>query len=170
MNNTKPSKTRYVESRNRDNLFCHFPKKNIIKMLIYDITKAFFHPITNKEKRRILWLMTSLSEMLNSLCQIEAANCGSIFSSSYLRCYSPHFSDLVKRGDKSTSERFVSSWALDQAIIYFKKASRCSATRGLLSIWSSLVKNHVFVAILLKTRSENLSFCASKWFVIKYFV
>ena len=48
--------------RNQDHLFCHFPLKKIIKMLIYDITKAFFHPITNKEKKRILWLMTFPSE------------------------------------------------------------------------------------------------------------
>ena len=46
----------------------------------------------------------------------------------------------------------------NQTIIYFNKASRCSGTQGLLGIWLWLVKNHVFVVILLKTRLENLSF------------
>ena len=42
--------------RNQDHLFCHFLQKKIIKMLIYDITKAFFHPITNKEKKKNLMI------------------------------------------------------------------------------------------------------------------
>ena len=61
-------------------------------------------------------------------------------------------------GDKSTSCYFVSSWASDQEIIYFNKASRCS----------ELVKNHGFAMIFLRTRLENLLFCASKRMAIKY--
>ena len=34
----------------------------------------------------------------------------------------------LQGGDKSTSERFESCWASDQAIIYFNKASRYSGT------------------------------------------
>ena len=42
-------------------------------------------------------------------------------------------------GDKSTSERFVSCWASDQAIIYFNKASRCSGTQGLLGTYLVII-------------------------------
>ena len=70
--------------------------------------------------------------------------------------------NLVKRGDKGTSERFVSCSASDQAIIYFNKASRFSGTQSLFGIWSKLMKNHVFAVILLKTRLKDLPFCAPK--------
>ena len=77
-------------------------------------------------QKRNFWVCFDFQEYENWMWQ---ENCRFLdrIGLTYREC-----SNSIKRGgDKSTSRYFVSSWASDQAIIYFNKASRCSRTRGI---------------------------------------
>ena len=71
---------------------------------------------------------------------------------------SAQFSNSGNRGNKSTSERFLSCWVSYQTIIYFNKAFRCSS-RDLLGIWSCFCINF---AKSLKIRLANFAFLCFK--------